>query len=81
MAYNDKKDTYTCDTCGFENKWNANDDVHGELWGCEKCGNMFCSKCFIEKHGRTSYMSMMQGSDYLLCPDCYGKKNTENKEG
>lgn len=49
--YNCIKDTYTCDLCGFEMEWDASDLVHGEMWGCEKCGDTFCSKCFIDRHG------------------------------
>lgn len=50
--YNSFTDTYTCDVCGFEMAWDASDLVHGEMWGCEKCGNSFCSKCFIDRYGR-----------------------------
>lgn len=28
--YHMEKDTYECDFCGFEQKWNDSDDVHGE---------------------------------------------------
>lgn len=47
--YVEKTDTYTCDFCGHNAKWDASDDVHGELWSCEEegCGKVFCSKCFI----------------------------------
>lgn len=50
--YNITTDTYTCDICGYENKWDSHDEVHGELWGCESCGTTFCSKCFIEELGQ-----------------------------
>lgn len=69
--YNSENDTYSCDICGFEAKWDASDDIHGEMWGCEKCGKTFCSKCFIEKHGNEKYRNMMQGSDLIFCPACY----------
>lgn len=36
-----------------------------------KCGDTFCSKCFIDRHGRKEYMKMMQGSDLIYCPACY----------
>lgn len=74
MAYHSEDDTYSCDYCGFRNKWYALDDLHGELWGCEKCGNTFCSKCFIDKYGRFEYMSMMQKSDQIYCPECWEKE-------
>lgn len=69
--YNCIKDTYTCDLCGFEMEWDASDLVHGEMWGCEKYGDTFCSKCFIDRHGRKEYMKMMQDSDLIYCPACY----------
>lgn len=70
--YNMEKGTYTCDVCGYEGEWDATDEVHGDLWGCEKCGKVFCSKCFVERFGRKAYMNMMQGSDLIYCPDCFG---------
>ena len=66
-----KTSTYTCDICGVEMEWEETDEIHGELWGCEKCGLCFCSKCFIDRYGRDKYMEMMQGSDVILCPNCY----------
>ena len=68
------KDTYTCDFCEFEMQWDGHDEVHGEVWGCEKCGQVFCSKCFIDRYGFASYMEMMQVFDLILCPDCYEKE-------
>ena len=50
-----------------------------EVWGCEKCGQVFCSKCFIDRYGFASYMEMMQDFDLILCPDCY-EKEKESKE-
>lgn len=71
MAHHENDDTYSCDMCGFRNKWEAIDENRGELWSCEKCGRIFCSSCFTDKHGAKEYMHMMQGSDYVLCPDCW----------
>ena len=71
-------DTYTCDFCEFEMQWDGHDEVHGEVWGCEKCGQVFCSKCFIDRYGFAAYMEMMQDFDLILCPDCY-EKEKENK--
>lgn len=78
--YHMEKDTYECDFCGFEQKWNDSDDVHGEMWGCEECGDCFCSKCFIDRFGRDEYMRMMQGCDRIYCPTCWEKRREELKE-
>lgn len=69
--YNCTDDTYTCDICGFCQKWDTTDDIHGDMWGCEVCGNTFCSKCLVEAIGYKKYMEMMQGSDLIKCPQCY----------
>lgn len=70
--YVEKTDTYTCDFCGHNAKWDASDDVHGELWSCEAegCGKVFCSKCFISAFGQEIYMTMMQSGENVLCPEC-----------
>ena len=68
MAYSIKNDSYTCDFCNFEMGWEQKDDVHGEMWGCEKCGDNFCSKCFIDRYGKNEYMKK-----YLM--------STEQKKG
>ena len=26
------EDLYSCDSCGFEEAWDATDDIHGDLW-------------------------------------------------
>lgn len=44
LMYVEKTDTYTCDFCGHNAKWDASDDVHGELWSCEAEG---CGKFFL----------------------------------
>lgn len=71
--YNAEKDTYVCDFCGFETSWESRDELHGEIWFCEKfkCEKCFCSKCFIDKFGKEVYFDMMQNSPIILCPDCY----------
>lgn len=74
MAYNMNRDTYTCDFCEFDIAWNTTDKIHGEMWGCEKCGKNFCSKCFEDRFGYKRYMNMMQDSDEIYCPDCYEKE-------
>ena len=51
--------------------WDKTDDRRGEMWGCEKCGKTFCSKCFIDKLGKDVYWDMMKNHDLVLCPECY----------
>lgn len=80
MAYHSEDDTYSCDCCGFRNKWDGTDDIHGELWGCEKCGDTFCSKCFIDKLGSSEYMSMMQEADQIYCPECWEKERKADEK-
>lgn len=72
--YVEKTDTYTCDFCGHNAKWDASDDVHGELWSCEAegCGKVFCSKCFISAFGQEIYMTMMQSGENVLYDDWNG---------
>ena len=67
-------DTYVCDICGFEGKFDTDNDIHGELWGCERCGDTFCSKCFIDRMGEEDYWKMMRDSDLIMCPICYAKE-------
>lgn len=71
--YSMGKDTYTCDICGFEGKWDVHDDHRGDLWECEHCGTHFCTKCFVEKLGQECFNKMLRDADKVLCADCYGK--------
>lgn len=73
MAYSPVSDTYSCDICGFEMQWDVSGLNHGEMWSCEKCGDTFCSKCFIDRYGRDKYTRMMQQSDLVYCPACWEK--------
>lgn len=69
---------YSCDICGFEGVWDITDDVHGTLWGCEKCGATFCTKCFVDKMGQKIYWDMMRSHDLILCPECYLKEENHD---
>lgn len=71
MAYKMSTDSYTCDICGFELKWDASDCVHGSMWSCEKCESNFCSKCFVDRHGFELFGRMLQEGDKILCPTCW----------
>lgn len=77
--YHEKTDTYSCDICGFEMGWEDHDDEHGELWSCELCGATFCTKCYVERHGRQNYNEMMQSGGYILCPNCEDKLGIEER--
>lgn len=76
MAYNMGENTYTCDICGFASPWDKSDDIHGNMWSCEKCGNHFCSKCFIDTFGAAGYAEMMRKSHRVYCPACWEKHRT-----
>jgi len=72
--YSMSKDTYTCDECGFEDKWDAHDahaDYHGGIWECEYCGEHFCATCFIKAAGREAFDRMLQETDTVLCAKHY----------
>lgn len=71
--YSMERDVYTCDTCGFEEKWDAHDDHRGDMWECECCGTHFCTGCFVEKLGRESFDKMLREADYIVCAPCYKK--------
>ena len=70
-------DTCSCDICGFKMKWYGHDDVHGDLWECERCGDMFCTKCFVDLMGRATYAEMMRSGGCILCPECERKLREE----
>ena len=78
--YNMSIDTYACDICGFEEKWDAHDDRRGDLWECDYCGkpdnggyvpHWFQKNCFIEEVGRDAFDKMLGETDYVLCPEHY----------
>lgn len=82
MSYNMDKDTYSCDFCGIDMKWDETHPENGDMWGCEVCGKTFCSKCLKDKVGVLNYYMILQGNNLVLCPDCaeregYGRKTAE----
>ena len=62
---------YTCVICGFSEGWEETDDIHGDMWSCEICGDIFCSKCLIDAIGARKYWEMMQSGEYIICPECF----------
>lgn len=72
--YNLEKDTYTCDICGFEEKWDAHDDHRGDIWECEDCYKHFCTSCFIKALGQEEWDRMLGETNSIYCPTCYGKE-------
>lgn len=78
--YNMESDTYSCDICDFEMGWDDSDEIHGEMWGCEKCGISFCTACFIKARGAEAYSRMMQDCNLVMCPECYSKYCEEEPE-
>lgn len=77
MSYNINTQEYTCDICGFTGKFDAHDEAHGDLWGCEECEDTFCSKCFTDKFGDREFDRMLKQSDKVLCPACWKKRRQE----
>ena len=71
-------DTYVCDFCEKEYKWEADD--YGTIWECEGCGKHFCTDCFTAALGRRAFNTMVRKHEKVLCPDCYAKymKELEN---
>lgn len=67
-------DIYECDTCGVQIPWSKSDPKHGYAWGCEKCGEHFCERCFEESLGRQVFETMIREEDEVLCHRCYRKR-------
>lgn len=75
--YNMARNTYECDYCGTEMRFDERDDIHGVLWGCEACETTWCTKCFIDRHGLTAYEKMLRENDRIYCPSCYEQHKEE----
>ena len=75
----EKEGVYTCEFCGFSEGWEETDTVHGDMWSCEVCGKIFCSKCFKNACGDEKYNEMMQSGEYVRCPQCFEKAEGDVK--
>lgn len=73
--YKMDSDTYVCDCCGREYKWDG--EEYGNIWECEECGKHFCTDCFTAALGRDAFDAMVRNSPSVLCQDCY-KEELEN---
>lgn len=76
----EREEIYACVLCGFRERWDETDEVHGDMWSCEVCGKVFCSKCLREAIGTSKYYEMMQSGEYIRCPDCFEKAEREVKK-
>lgn len=66
-------DKYECDICGHQERWDEHDDHRGDMWECESCMKHFCTSCFVKMQGRQAFDGMLRNTDYVLCPECFGK--------
>ena len=67
---------YTCEYCGHEMAWDAHDEEHGDMWSCEVdgCDKVFCTRCFIARHGYMKWQKMMGYSPrIIMCPEHYAQ--------
>ena len=78
--YRMSKDTYNCDICGVEVKWDGHDEKKGTIWECERCGTHFCTDCFVKAEGQEAFDWMMKDSPRVLCPECYKKEDEDGKQ-
>ncbi len=70
--YHMDSDTYVCDICGTQFRWEEAKEDYGEIWECERCAKHFCTRCFTKAHGITAFSEMLQG-EMVSCPECYRK--------
>lgn len=71
--YTMTSDLCKCVICGVQMKWDETDDVHGNMWECEKCGDLFCERCFDDMFGIVSFHKMLWDEEKVLCPRCREK--------
>ena len=78
--YEMSTDLYTCDFCGVQMKWNESKEGYGTMYGCEKCGREFCSRCFKKYLGNEKFVDMLADEEKVLCPSCYAEKKLPASE-
>lgn len=69
-----------CSYCGIKVDWEGSDDIRGNIWTCDHCGEYFCTKCFEERFSKDIYREMFREGDEMLCPDCYMEKLLSDEE-
>ena len=75
----EERDVRTCDFCGVKIDWQGCDDRNGRIWECEKCGRLFCEKCFADRFGYDSFFDENLNALKLCCPDCWAGKKQRKK--
>lgn len=78
--YEMSTDMCTCDFCGVRMKFDETSETHGNMFGCEKCGREFCSRCFKKAYGNKKFDKMLTEEAEVLCPACYAKRNVPVSE-
>lgn len=63
-----------CGWCGKE--FDLMDSNNCDVFPCGECCKPFCPSCFIERHGKAEFDSMMDAWE-SYCPDCWPKYKQE----
>ena len=56
---------HECKMCKAKIDFQVADELRGNIWECEECGDMICSKCIEDNGGSTS-----DEVERILCPTC-----------
>lgn len=62
------EDKYICKFCNVEIEWEGCDEHNGNMWSCEECGEMVCSKCIEDAGGECGCEASA-----IVCPSCITK--------
>lgn len=63
-----------CIFCKTGIDWDSADSQRGNIWSCDRCGDDFCSRCFIERT-EEKYPPGHERYIQVLCPNCFTKDN------
>ena len=63
-----------CETCG--QRFDLMDSNNCNVFPCDDCGDGYCPDCFIKRHGKADFDSMMDAWE-SYCPDCWPKYKQE----